>query len=171
MFKTLVLDSNLEGEKYRQLINACFDLSTYFSLTKRDYHIRNSVYMKFLSDIAPSYIDTILTWNWFAYHLYSPEPLEVCLYHANNEMKNVILRYFDNLYQLENSMNGKSRNVKNLPEDLCFFKGNKLLLGTVSHASICFAYPPTEEITSQFQEIGNWEEDGSFAKDQICIEI
>lgn len=158
MFKTLVLESNLEGEKYRQLINVCFNLSTYFSLTKRDYHIRNSVYKKFSNDVASSYMDTILTWNWFAYHFYGSEPLEVCLYHANNQMKNVILRNFDNLYQLQVSMNGRSRNVKNLPEDLCFFRGDKLLLGTVSHASICFVYPPNEEIANQFKTLGDWEE-------------
>lgn len=168
MSKTLILEDNIEGTKYHQLLDICFNLSTYFSFTKRHFHTKNSVYLKFLKDLAPSYIKTEFTWHWFSYYLYSKEPLEVCLYHADSKRKDVIKKYFNNLFQEDESMNGKSRNIKNLPEDLCFFKDNQLLLGTVSHAWICFAYPPTDIIADQFKPLGKWKE-GDFSEEQIFL--
>ena len=43
-----------------------------------------------------------------------------------------------------------------LPEDLCFFINDRLLLGTVSHEYLCYAYPPTDEIEKKFMKLGNW---------------
>ncbi|SHM88004.1 hypothetical protein SAMN02746066_03720 [Anaerosporobacter mobilis DSM 15930] len=79
--------------------------------------------------------------------------------------------YFDNLFQQERNLDGTWGNIKNLPEDLCFFTGNKLLLGTVSHEDICYVYPPTKEIASQFIKLGNWEEKNYLPDEHIHIEI
>ena len=48
--------------------------------------------------------------------------------------------------------------IKDLPEDICFFNGNELFLGTLSHEYICDVYPPSDEIREKLLECGDWEE-------------
>jgi len=48
--------------------------------------------------------------------------------------------------------------IKNLPEDMCFFIRNELFLGTLSHEDVCEAYPPSNEIKEKLLECGDWEE-------------
>lgn len=131
------LRSNICGERYNQLIDTCFDLSTHFSFTKRSFHKEDEIYKKFMEDLTPSYRLTLFASHWF---------------------------------QQERNLDGTGGNINNVPEDLCFFTGNKLL-GTVSHEDICYVYPPTKEIASQFIKLGNWEEKNYLPDDYIHIEI
>lgn len=171
MDEMIRLKNNIEGEKYRQLINICFDLSTYFSFTKPTFYTKDKIYKKFLYDLNTYYNQTFFTSHWFCYYVPESTPLEVYLFNADNDIKHVLMKYFDNLFQQERSLDGTWGNVKNLPQDLCFFMGNKLLLGTVSHENICYVYPPTKEIANQFLQLGNWTDENYFPKEQILLEI
>nr|WP_294492423.1 hypothetical protein [uncultured Anaerosporobacter sp.] len=171
MTKMISLRSNICGERYNQLIDTCFDLSTHFSFTKRSFHKEDEVYKKFMEDLTPSYRLTLFASHWFCYYVSRSTPLEIYVFSTDNNMKQIIKGYFDNLFQQERNLDGTWGNIKNLPEDLCFFTGNKLLLGTVSHEDICYVYPPTKEIASQFIKLGNWEEKNYLPDEHIHIEI
>lgn len=171
MTNMISLKSNISGESFNQLLDLCFDLSTYFSFTKRSLNRQDKVYKKFLEDLTPSYIHTLFTSHWFCYYVPQSIPLEVNLFSTDNNMKKIIKKNLDNLFQQERGIDGTWGNIKNLPEDICFFTGNKLLLGTVSHEDICYVYPPTKEIADQFIELGNWEEAIYLPDEHICIKI
>lgn len=167
----LNLNNNIQGEKYNKLIEICFDVSTYFSLTKPTYQDMGSLYLNFLDEMSPYYIRTINSLHWFSYYVLPSNPLEVSIYHADKGAETIIKKYFDNIFQREPSKDGKWGHIKNLPEDLCFFYEKELFLGTVSHEKICFAYPPTEEIANQFKTLGDWEEVDYMPEEHIRIEI
>lgn len=171
MSKILRLKKNLEHKNFNQLLDYCFDLSKYFSFTKRKFHLVDNVYTEFLQELSPFYVKTIFTSHWFCYYVSQTDPLEICLFVAENYTKYIIKKYFDNLFQCERGLDGTLGNIKNLPEDLCFFSNNKLLLGTVSHESICYAYPYSEEINSEFKKLGSWEEMDYSSEEHIIIEI
>lgn len=171
MSKMISLRSNICGEQYNQLIDICFDLSTHFSFTKRSFHKEDGLYKKFIEDLTPSYKRTLLTSHWFCYYVSQSTPLEIQLFSTDNNMREIIKNYFDNLFQREWNANEVTGNIKNLPEDLCFFTDSKLLLGTVSHEEICYVYPPTKEIANQFIKLGNWEEKSYIPEEHIHIEV
>jgi len=69
----------------------------------------------------------------------------------------VIREYFDD-FTMENLKESDIwGNVKDLPEDICFFIEDKLFLGTVSHENICDVYVPSEEIKKQLLKLGEWD--------------
>lgn len=171
MDKMMRLKNNIKGEKYRQLINICFMLSTYFSFTKPNFCKKDRAYKNFLHDLDEYYYQTFFTSHWFCYYVPESTPLEIYLFRADNNIKHVFMKYFDNLFQQERNLDGTWGNVKNLPQDLCFFMGNKLLLGTVSHEDICYVYPPTNEIANQFLQLGNWTDESYFSKEQISLVV
>ncbi|WP_310602727.1 hypothetical protein [Anaerosporobacter sp.] len=170
MVKMLSLNSNIGGKKFYRLMNLCFELSTHFSFTKRTFHKKDVEYKMFLEDLSPSYIDTRFTPHWFCYYVPETTPLEVQLFTTDNNMKHIVKKHFDNLFQNERMKDGTLGNLKNLPEDMCFFIGDKLLLGTVSHEKICYVYPPTQEIAERFMELGEWEEVECIEEEHICLE-
>lgn len=171
MIKMLRLKSNIEGERYSELINICVDLSDYFSLTTPYFYTKDKAYKKFLYDLKPYYKQKFLKPHWFCYYVPKSTPLEVSLFSADNDTKCMFMKSFDNLFQRERNIDGTWGNVKNLPVDLCFFIGTVLLLGTVSHENICYVYPPTQDIADQFLKLGNWSAESYFPAEQISLVV
>lgn len=171
MIKMLRLKSNIEGEKYKQLIRICFDLSAYFSFTKPAFYTKDKEYQNFLNELKPYYKKKFLRAHWFCYYVPESTPLKISLFNTDNDIKYIFMKYFDNLFQQERNMDGTWGNVKNLPADLCFFIGTDLLLGTVSHENICYVYPPTQDIADKFLQLGNWTTESYFPEEQIRLVV
>ena len=89
-------------------------------------------------------------------------PLEVSLYRATEESKAVLLKYFRELFLSHPAGNGAWEYGVQTLEDLCFFRGDELLLGTVTHEGICHVYPPDEAFETALRCNRYWmsEEDG-----------
>ena len=89
---------------------------------------------------------------------------------SDKDTEEIIQKYFNDFINMEDIReNDRWGNIKDLPEDMCFFVDNKLFLGTVSHENICEVYPPAEEIKKQLLKIGEWEELNDDKEQQIIL--
>lgn len=149
--------SNFQG-----LLDLCFELSTYFSLTKFEPYDKPS-YTALLKELTPFYIKTFDTSHWFCFYTLRGT-IERLLFSANTHTKEILQRYFNHLFL------GKEHYHSEF-EDLCFFIGDKLLLGTVSHEHICHVYPPDDLTCEKFKQLGDWEEVEYSPDEHISIEI
>jgi hypothetical protein len=93
------------------------------------------------------------------------------LFIAESYAKPILEEHIDNLFQYERCPDGTLGNIKNLPEDLCFFMQNELLLGTISHEGICYAYPPSEQISDSLKKLGDWQEVDYIKEEHITINV
>jgi len=150
----LKANGNIEGKHFNDFIDLCFEISNYFSFTIRNFHDQEEKYKKFLQELQAYFYKKIKTVHWFCYGVKKHQPLEIYIYKANNEAKSVIKKYYDNLF-LEDAIN---KNLRNMPEDLCFYYKNKVVIGTVSHEYICWLFSPNEQIKKRFQKICSWKE-------------
>lgn len=50
--------------------------------------------------------------------------------------------------------------------DLCFFKGDELFLGTVTHERMCYAHILSKQFGEELRRLGDWEDgsDNNFAR-------
>ena len=178
----LSLRRNIEEENFNKLLDICFCVSSYVTFTQNRWGNADN-HNKFLNEIKPFYLKTIKTKDWYCMHVPSNNPLEVYVYKADERVKLIIQKYYDNLFFREGIVdkplsisdeevireyfddftmeNLKESdiwgNVKDLPEDICFFIEDKLFLGTVSHENICDVYVPSEEIKKQLLKLGEWD--------------
>lgn len=173
MYKMLRLIKNIENDNFSRLLDLCFKYSSYFSFTKNGYEsIANGItHINFIRDMSPFYIKTIQTQHWHCFYVPQENTLEVYLYKANEQAKAIIQNYFDNIFLRYRNSNGTLEDVKDTPEDLCFFLDNKLLIGTVSHEDICYVYPPTKQVSEEFKKIGKWQEIEYLQEEHISIQI
>ncbi len=169
MEKMLVLKKNLEKKSFNQVLNLCFELSTHFSFTNHKAGISDNDYAEFLQELQQFYVRTISTHHWFCFYVEPTESFTILLFNAEDGAKSIIKKYFDNLFLHERIADGTLGNVKNLPEDMCFFVGDQLLLGTVSHEHMCYVYPPSEHVYSEFKKIGKWNEEDYLKEEHIIL--
>jgi hypothetical protein len=79
--------------------------------------------------------------------------MNIFLYRASEEAKQVLLSYTNTLFLgLE-----KEESLMTL-EDICFFHEDELFFGTVSHEGICSVKGLSEQFTTEFLKLGDWEE-------------
>ena len=69
---------------------------------------------------------------------------QVLLYRFNGQFIDILKRYFDSLF-LRGHNSGEKYTAAYPLENLCFFKNDKLFMGTLSHEYIAKAYIDTEE--------------------------
>ncbi|TYQ16478.1 UNVERIFIED_CONTAM: hypothetical protein Cloal_3019 [Acetivibrio alkalicellulosi] len=153
----LKLKENIEKKSFMAMLDICFKYSTYFSLTEspiKDY-AQSEEYIKFLEGLSQFYIKTIETQHWFCYYVPKGHEKKVFLFKADKKAQTIIQSHFDNIYLRERKGN-EFGNIKKTPEDLCFFIGNKLFVGTVSHEDICYAYPFSEAIKKEIMSLAEW---------------
>jgi hypothetical protein len=81
--------------------------------------------------------------------------MKVYLFHFTPESKKVLLSNYDSIFYNDS--------VWSKPEDLCFFKNQKLIAGSVTHEKICFSYSETMKLP------GIWEAIPTNTSEQICI--
>lgn len=171
MNEMLMLRKNIELNNFIKLLDICFEISSYFSFTKNKiFSIAESeARAKFLQELEPFYVKTIITQHWHSYYVPPENAIEVCLFKTEINAKLIIKKYFDNIFLEERNSDGTLGKLKPVPEDLCFFYQNKLLLGTVSHENICFAYPHSEQLMVKFEKLGEWERILFSDEEQVTI--
>lgn len=140
------------GEDFKKFIDYCFDNSTYFTLTHTRWRsFRNNLKQKEIFERLKDYlVTTISTDEWFASYVQAYDPNIVEVYRTEDGAKKILLDIYDNLYL------GAFIDDCSLPEDLCFFYKNKLVLGTSSHEEFCLACPMDKEMEKNFYKFGYW---------------
>ena len=146
--------------KFTELMELCFSRSTLFSLTRAKW--KKSADSDLENDLKPFLDRSLKTCRWFCYQVMDTAPLEVSLYRATEDSKAILLKYFRELFLSRPAGDGEWEYGAQTLEDLCFFRGDELLLGTVTHEGICHVYPPDEAFENALRRNRYWisEEDG-----------
>ena len=169
---TIKLINNIQYEKFNNLIDICFSCCSYFTFTKNRWpgYASDSRHIAFIEKLEKQYIKMLNVNHWHCNYVPPGYSMEILVYKTEDIAKEIIKCNFDNIYlklNTENSVNS----INPLPEDLCFFIENSMFLGTVSHESICFAYPPSEKVGDALKEVGDWREVDYLEEEHIKLYI
>ena len=146
----LSLTANLSGKEYEQLISICFKFADLFSLTKNGWITpkEEKESTDLMQRLLPYHIETRHTDRWFCYRVPDEQKIETYLFRATPESQKILLTSYNCMFN--------DGVIWRVPEDLCFFKEGKLVLGSVSHENICYVYD--EELAKKLQGCGKWED-------------
>lgn len=155
--------NNINGQAFESYISICFENADIFSLTKNGWGGADKCgeSIRILQLLSPYRIHTVHTNHWFCYRVPDGYEIEVYLFTATVESKQIILEKYNSIFYQDN--------VWDKPEDLCFFKNGKLIAGSVSHEKICFLYPQADELKALTKICGAWEEVPDEAEEQIQL--
>ena len=153
----LSLLENLTGQEFVDYVSAHNGIATSFSLSKSRWptaaNSRESA--RILNELSPYLIQTVYAERWFGQCVPKDQKMEIYIFRFTNESKRILLFNYDSIFY-----NGV---VWNKPEDLCFFKGSKLISGSLTHENICYVYDEKMHLP------GVWEKLSSNQAEQICI--
>ena len=132
-------------KSFERFLELCFHHATAFSLRRDSF--RTPAYPSCLEEqLHPYLIDSYETVQWFAYSVRGGTLTEL-LYHAVPETLALLKENYPDVF-------GRNRRYPNMTiqkqigqemffpsilEDLCFFQGHDMFIGTVSHELICVA--------------------------------
>ncbi len=162
----------MKGERFYRFLDMCFEEATSFSLQKdfwKNKSLRSNEFcMELEAELEPYELRTIQTAKWFANDLTSlPEEYAwvMCqkMYRATEETKNILKKYFCEIF-LGHASDETERKEYTL-EDLCFFKEDKLFVGSISHEHMLYVYPPSDAFEREMTELGVWEDESKRVKE------
>lgn len=143
------------GKNFELLMTLCFNYADCFSLSRKDGLLAKD---SELEQALESYkIKEIATDRWFC-HLppervsFEVSPMEICLYPASDETRQILLQYVDSLF-FEKDASAYSHTLA----DLCLFRENELFFGTVSHEKLCSVKELSGRFSEQLFKLGDWE--------------
>lgn len=143
--KRYELVHNICGEKYREFILYCLKHSTFFSFTISQCISRDKVGC--LSELNGYVYKTIETYLWYRYKVLE-KPLDVMLFHSHSEIVDFFEKNFDSIFpEFSNGL-----------EDICFFDGDRIIFGSVTHENLAEIFPSDEIQPKDFMRFAKWEE-------------
>lgn len=153
----LSLLENITGQSFIEYVSALSGIADTFSLTKNGWSTaeKSHEHSAVLNALTPYHIKTVYINRWFCHCVPDGYKMEVYLFHFTPESKKVLLSNYDSIFY--------NNSVWSKPEDLCFFKNQKLISGSVTHEKICFLYSETMKLP------GMWETIPTNTSEQICI--
>ena len=148
----------ISGKDFSNFLELCFHHATSFSLNQATW--ANSTLKDLQTELEPFLIKEIFTSKWFGYDYTMAPPedqrqMKVYLYKAETTAKNIILKYFYDIFFQPSQRGASSESSQDL-EDLCFFSKEHLFVGTVSHAHVLMVFPPNEEFETFIKKLGDW---------------
>ena len=127
------LNKNISGQDFIDLISVCFDHANIFSLSQnRWFDVVSERSAQLLQQLCPYYIKDLDTNRWFCHYVPKEFAYKVYLFRTVPEAKSIILSAYSKLF-----FDGTAWEE---PENICFFRDNRLVLGSVSHEKICYLY-------------------------------
>ena len=121
-----VLLDDLHGESYMSFLKIAFNYSDYFSIsTFKSVHKKDlkETYFDFLNKVAPYKT----THDFIDLPQHYERGQKITIYRLNDDTKSAIIQAANGLYDWS---------IPNLPEDLSFFKRNKVWFNSITHARI-----------------------------------
>jgi len=157
----LALNKNVSGKEFEQLICSCFRASDSFSLTKNSWLTSKDEKesINLLHQLLPYHIETRHTNRWFCYRVPVDQEIEIYLFRATLESQKIFLTAYNCIFN--------DGVLWRVPEDVCFFKNGKLILGSVSHENICYVYD--DGLKKKLQGCGEWTNIPTEKVEQICL--
>ena len=146
------------NEKFDFFLDLCFQEATAFSLQKGLWPSATDPSLE--RALEPERIKTIETKVWFLNDyrnapIGSERTMCIHLYRASDAAKAVLQAQFREIF-LGHATPDLQWNKYTL-EDLCFFKGKELIVGTISHEFILQVYPPNGTFEQAILPLGAWE--------------
>ena len=127
------LTKNLWGQDFVDLISACFDCADVFSLSQNVwFNVEPERSVHLLQRLSPYHLRYLETNHWFCYYTPEDRPRKVHLFQITPETRSIVLSAFKKLFFDDKAWEE--------PEDICFFRNNRLILGSVSHEQMCYLY-------------------------------
>ena len=136
-----IIKNNLERDKYFEFLKISFQISNFFSIsTFKSVHKKDlkDSYFNFLNDVKP-YMVTAENFVKLPQHYERGQKINI--YHLNHVTKNSIQNAADSLY---------AWTLPTLPEDLSFFKNQKVWFNSITHAKIATIISCDECLIKQF---------------------
>lgn len=159
--------NTIKHEKFRNLMDICFDSASYFSLSKAPWTFCTETGLA--EELEPFLIKKIRMQKWFCYDFSLRDGfMEVNIYKVTLTAKNILLKYFVDIFLHEKKRDVMVDSTQTM-EDLCIFTDDSLLLGTVTHESICHFYPPNETVERRIILTGRWEYSEDIPSEQINL--
>lgn len=157
----------IKNRKYLDaLFDICFANSDAFSLTyvnapQKSITLQNKLKTFILGEIV--------TTKWFCYQVTEKNQLHIVVYKSNDSTSAIMKKYYPGMFCSD--LMGEGISWDQNAEDVCFFKNGKLILGTVSHERICYAFPSFESsFEKKLQNILNgWTVSGDLEEEQINL--
>ena len=98
--------------------------------------------------------------QWFGYYNVPGYPavpeLTQHIFLAVPEAVESLAKYCRDIYFTREREDNRYKKPAFLYSDLCFFRNNRLLLGTVSHKEMAYVYPPGDEFLIDLLNAGRW---------------
>lgn len=154
------ISNNLSHVEHARLLEVCFRYADVFSLTEapRFSHGERLLF----EQLQPFLLSKFETRHWFRRYIRKPYSHKIRLFRACPEAKEILASKYKNLFM-------RSDNEWELPEDLCFFSGKKLFMGSVTHERICYVYPENEKMRAEFMQICRWDIEIPDPAEQIIL--
>lgn len=168
----------VQGEAFHAFLHICFLRSTCFSVSKvipPGYELVPNAPERLL---APYQIKVITPQSWYGYEQIHEDMVQ-CVYPANQDTLQILSQFYQDVF-LKNrkrlpkvpidTIGKKPKRVGTL-ENLCFFSGHKMILGTLSHERICSTNLIDEDFARQLMGIGKWSDavEPQFGIDRVFI--
>lgn len=148
----------ISSEQFYSFLDLCFSEATTFSLQKGLWP--NSIDTSLEKDLEPHMLQTIYSIKWFGYDLSNAPPgsewtMCIQIYSASDTTKSILKSYLNDIFLGYASSNMLPN--KFTLEDLCFFKGKNIIVGSVSHEFILHVYPSNQTFEQAILPLGRWE--------------
>lgn len=154
------LFGGLRGKSFQLLMQLCFNYADSFSLSKTSM----PTYPSAVEDMLSPYLKTsIQSTTWFAYH--GVDPLIEMIYAAVPETldiltlcyQDIFLKKKGNVPKKKHEQMGQKFVYPSVLEDICFFSGRQMILGTLSHEYICMARCVSQEFEEKLLSLAHWD--------------
>ncbi len=160
--------NTIKHENFQVLMDICFNLASYFSLSAAPWDICTEV--ELAKELEPFLVKKIRVQKWFCYDFSLGDQFsEINIYKAIRSTQNILQKYFFDIF-LNELKNGHMIQTTQTLEDLCIFTETSLLLGTVTHEYICHVYPPNETVAQKIALTGRWKYGADIPSEQINVE-
>ncbi|AET68294.1 hypothetical protein Desor_2754 [Desulfosporosinus orientis DSM 765] len=130
------------GEDYRSLIQFAFDVCDTFLFIKHSQRSYNQSFDKVVRELESDFIYCKEQNQWPG--TISVPTAMVYYFHTSEKSKGIIKNITDSLFNW---------NAPNLPDDLCFLKGDKQWLVNTSHERLCDIITESESELEQLKTI------------------
>jgi hypothetical protein len=152
----------MPDNSFKTILELCFQRCDSFSLTLNSWPGTTN---GLRAELEPYLQGSIVTSRWFSYYTTEYNPLKILLYPVSSNTKAIMGEYCKRLHLFDVNERAWYQDV----EDLCFFIGDKLIFGTVSHERICQVFPPDESFRTQLLAVFDHWQSGNDFSEQISL--
>ena len=155
------LKGRCESDVFYALLDICFEYGDCFSLRYEDGLPQEKCHPLEM-ELSPYLIKRLTVDQWFGYYNVPGWPrvpiLTQCIFQAIPETQRLLTKYCGDIFFVREREESRYKRPFFCCRDLCLFRKQQLLLGTISHKEMAFIYPPSDEFFIDLLNAGRWVE-------------